>query len=515
MQAVIRRSIRTTFVGAGTAAVLAVVAACGGGSAGTSIPGPGGPGTVAETAPRPVFALDPAIYEDPFAGALAATESMPELAVALAAGLAEASDRSGDATSPAAALSAEFTHLLTSHVYAVGAAATSSNETTPTSAPTKAALATVADNGRSIVRMLEKLANEIDGDTGSGSGRGTSRPLADDPAQPTAQEPTAEEPPAEEPAAKQGKAKKAAEEDNADEDGDDEGKKGKKNKRPKAPPFDLEGYDLMAEWSAHSEALFDYAVAAKESNDVGRRSARADLDEFRAEVGQYFRAVTENRVSSGEAAGEVSRYLTATTEALDALAVRDGEGYIALRTAATTIPPLASRLAAGYADATDRDGSVNDEAAQLRNELTNLLTGHSYLSSLSYLVAFNNAEAEPFTNGAYRRVQISLDDTAKTLATRVGEVSDPRSEFEFLSAWRVHLRDLQGYAAGVLGGDLAERTRAMAALKTYLAEAGKFFRKVTGGAITPADVESALQAEIEAQAGVIDALAATSAPADS
>lgn len=471
-------------------AALLATAGCGGGGEGTDTPGPEAGGVA--PAPDLGFAITPSAYRDPFTGALDVAAQAPAVALLLAKGFAVADKRRGDLDSPAADLAAQFTSLLTTHVYAVGAAVTTAYATSPASPKTEAARAAVDANSKALSKLVEALAAETADEVGSG-GRGNAKvvppPVADDPKPAPTGDPAAPDKPA--------KGKKT--------DGKDAKKKPSASPTPTEPPFDLDDYNFAKAWREHVDVLGEYASAAKEENERDQRRARADLDAWRAQAGQYFRAISDGRLSSSVVRTDLGRYTKAITTAIDALAERDGEGYVALRTAADEMPETVARLAAGLASATDRDGSVYDEAAKLRTELVATMTGHGYLSAISFLVAAGNGESGLVSAG-YRRVQVALDDNSKELAALVRQVSGPIKEAEFLQGWRIYLRQLENYAKGLQAGDVPTRTAAMAAVDTYLGTVTKFFRSLTGGEIEPAALDKRLRAEVAAMVGVVDAL---------
>ncbi len=471
---------------AATAALtmLAGLTGCGD-DGGSATPGP--EATNVASTPDLGFAITPAAYPDPFSGALDAAAQAPALAVLLAKGLAAADKRAGDLSSPAADLGAALTSLLVTHVYAFGTAVTTAYATSPTSSKTEAANAALDTNSKRVVRLVESLAAEASGD-GPGGGRGNSRPFADPDPDPTAS-PSA------------GKSETGAE----------SGKKPSASPTPTEPPFDLDEYNFAKAWRTHIDVLVDYAFAAKESNDRDKRAARSDLDDWRAQAGQYFRAISKGRLSSAAVRGDLGRYVGGLTEAIDAMAKKDSDGYVALREAADALPEVAARLTAGLAAATDRSGSVSTAAAELRNQLTATLIGHTYLAALSYLVAFRNGETGLVSPG-YRRVQVSLDDNSKQIAGLVRELRGPVKEAEFLQGWRIHLRDLENYARGLEVGDIPARSAALTSLDTYLGAVSTFFRSLTRGELAPAAVEQRLRDQVAALIGVVDALQITFAP---
>jgi hypothetical protein len=462
-----------------TAALLLGAAGCG--HNGSKTAGPAA--TSAAAAPDLGFAITPSAYGDPYTGALDAAAQAPAVAQLLARGIATARKLSGDAGTPAADLAADLTALLSTHVYAVGSAVSTEFATERHSAQADRAWAAVEANSKALIHRVESLQAEAAGGTGSG-GRGNSR-IAD---------PT---PPPSNPA-DAGKPKAPA--------------KAKDNTSPSPsptatePPFELSKYDFGKAWREHVGLLTDYALAARSQNTGDQRTARRELDTWRLQAGQYFRAITHGRISSSAVRSDLGRYLDGMTQAIDGIAAKDGESFVALRESADQMPGITQRLAAGLAAATDRKGSVYDKAAQLRNELTATMTGHSYLAVMSFQVAFAQPGKAGLVSAQYRRVQVSLDDNSKQIADQIQALGGPVKQAEFLQGWRIHLRDLENYARSLQVGDLDGRRTAVESLNTYLDTVTAFLKGITGGAIDPAAADKRLRAQLAAMIGVVDAL---------
>ena len=450
---------------------------------GTSTPGPDA--TNAASAPDLGFAITPSAYGDPWSGALDAAAQAPSVAQVLARGIVSADKLSGDLASPASDLAAQLTGLLATHVYATGSAVSTAYATEQKSPQAQAAWAAVETNSRTLIQLVESLEAEAAGG-GKGGGKGMSRG-ADTP------------PPSAPPA-----------------NPNDKGAEGSKDKQdPKTPspsptatepPFDLDDYDFGKAWREHVGLLTDYAQAARGENTADQKTARRELDTWSLQAGQYFREITKGRISSSAVRADLGSYLDAMTAAINGIAGKEGESFVALREGADKMPEVTLRLAAGLASATDRKGSLNDDAAKLRNQLTATLTGHSYLAVMSFQVAFAQPGKAGLVSANYRRVQVSLDDNSKQIAAQVRELGGPVKEADFLQGWRIHLRDLENYARSLQADDLAGRRTATEALNTYLGTVSTFFKGITGGAIDPANADKRLRAQLAAMIGVVDAL---------
>jgi len=464
---------------AASLALLGGLAACGD-DKGTDTPGPDA--TKAASAPDLGFAITPAAYGDPYSGALDAAAQASGVAQMLARGIATADKLSGDMGTPAADLAADLTGLLSTHVYALGSAVSTTFQTENHSKQSDAAWAAVETNSKTLIRLVESLQAEAQGDAGKG-GRGNAR-IADPSPKPTSPPPN--------PAGAKDKAK------------DD--KSPSPSPTATEPPFDLDEYDFGKAWREHVGLLTDYALAARGGNTTDEKTARRELDTWALQAGQYFREITNGRISSSIVRSDLRRYLDAVTEAIDGIAAKEGESFVSLREGADEMPEVTQRLAAGLASATHREGSVYDKAAELRNELTATMTGHSFLTVMAFQVAFAQPGKQGRVSAQYRRVQVSLDDNSKQIAAQVQELGGPFKEAEFLQGWRIHLRDLENYARALQAGDLPGRRAAVASLNTYLDTVSKFFKNLTGGAIDPAQADKRLRAQLAAMIGDVDAL---------
>ena len=481
--------------------MLTGLAGCGD-DGGTSTPGPDASGV--QTAPDLGLAITPSAYGDPYTGSLDAAAQAPAVAQLLARGIAVADKRSGDLASPASDLAAQLTGLLATHVYATGAAVSTVYQTEPRSPQAEAAWAAVEKNSRTLIQLVESLEAEAKGGA-RGGGRGNARALpAADPT-PTPAKPATK--PTTSPAASPATGK-----DKSGKSDDKDGKTPSPAPTATTPPFDLDEYDFGKSWREHVGFLTEYALAARGENTGDQRKADRELDRWALQVGQYFGAITDGRISSSAVRTDMGQYVDAMTEAIDGIASKEGESFVALREGADEMPEVTQRLAAGLASATNRKGSVNDEAAELRNELTATMTGHSYLTVMSFQVAFSQGRSG-LVSANYRRVQVSLDDNSKQIAAYVRQVSNPMKEAEFLQGWRIHLRDLENYARSLIAGDLTGRRAAADSLNTYLGTVATFLKGVTDGAIDAANAEKRLRAQLASTIGVVDALQKAFLPA--
>jgi hypothetical protein len=132
------------------------VAACGGGGAGDQP-------AAQETRSTPqstTAALRPQNTGDPFADARTAASHMPGTAKALATGIAQAANTTGDIGSPAADLRAGLTHLMQEHVYLAGIAVATAYETGADSPEFKTAAQTVDANSKDVAAAVGSVAGK-------------------------------------------------------------------------------------------------------------------------------------------------------------------------------------------------------------------------------------------------------------------------------------------------------------------------------------------------------------------
>ena len=103
-------------------------------------------------------------------------------------------------------------------------------------------------------------------------------------------------------------------------------------------------------------------------------------------------------------------------------------------------PPASSRPPRSRATA-------DSEAADLRSDLTYLLTEHVYLAGIAVATAYH-AGAD---SDAFKLAAATLDENSKAVAAAVGSVA-PDEEKGFLAAWRSHVNDFVTYAVGAKTG---------------------------------------------------------------
>jgi hypothetical protein len=194
----------------------------------------------------------------------------------------------------------------------------------------------------------------------------------------------------------------------------------------------------------------------------------------------------------------------AVTAAL--MAQGTGNPFADVRTAAGHMPMSAKVMAAGIAKAAKIAGNSDSKAADLRAQLTYLLTEHVYLAGIAVATAYHAG----LDSDAFKLAAASLDTNSVAVAKVVGSVA-PTEEKGFLEAWRAHIGDFVTYAKGAKtgGADGAKlKKTAVANLTAYAKSQGVFFQKISGGALPAAAVQQDLMGHITSLAAAVDSLAA-------
>jgi hypothetical protein len=227
-----------------------------------------------------------------------------------------------------------------------------------------------------------------------------------------------------------------------------------------------------------------YAVARAAGDVAAAEQARTDLE--RAETARVIR-----RVVPTLDAAEVAMRLEVAVEAQ--LTARS---YDQLHAASRQAAGTARLLAAGIA--LDRElGSPGADAAQLRAEVTGLLTEHVMLST-----ALARELRAPGAASASARA--ALDSNAELLATALGD-RYPAARAPFLRSWRAHLARLERYAASRAAGGDATAERGLAS--SYPAELARLLAEHVRGLpaqSAQADLDPALAAQLAAMDAAAD-----------
>lgn len=209
----------------------------------------------------------------------------------------------------------------------------------------------------------------------------------------------------------------------------------------------------------------------------------------------------EDDVAAPPAATETQAPETAAPEEASALVpVEYADPFAGAREAAGHMPMTATALATGFAEANDIEGADTD-AAQLRADLTYLLSEHVYLAGLGINTALVAGPTDPKTEAALA----TLDENSVALADAVGTVADDEQREAFLTAWRDHINDFVAYATAE---DDAGREDALANLDAYRTAAGELLATITGDAVGAEAVASELETHVDSLIETIDAMVA-------
>jgi protein-disulfide isomerase-like protein with CxxC motif len=149
------RPFQKSLAAAGLSIAVVGLAACGGETPGyESMQMP----AAATSTAMPHSHLTPQGTGNPFADTRTAASHMPMTAAALATGIAQAANITGDVNSPAAELRAGLTHLLQEHVYLAGIAVATAYQTGPDSAEFKTAADTLDTNSVDVAKAVGSVA---------------------------------------------------------------------------------------------------------------------------------------------------------------------------------------------------------------------------------------------------------------------------------------------------------------------------------------------------------------------
>jgi hypothetical protein len=183
-----------------------------------------------------------------------------------------------------------------------------------------------------------------------------------------------------------------------------------------------------------------------------------------------------------------------------------GNPFADVRTAAGHMPMSAQVMAAGIAKAAKITGNSDSKAADLRSQLTYLLTEHVYLAGIAVATAYHAG----LDSDAFKLAAASLDTNSVAVSKVVGSVA-PDEEKGFLQAWRSHIGDFVTYAKGAkTGGTEGAKLKktAVSNLTGYAKAQGVFFQKISGGTLRASVIQQDLMGHISSLAAAVDSLAA-------
>lgn len=181
-----------------------------------------------------------------------------------------------------------------------------------------------------------------------------------------------------------------------------------------------------------------------------------------------------------------------------------GDPFADARTAAEHMPMTAAGLSEGFATAAKVEGSTNSDAAELRANLTYLLTEHVYLAGITVATAYATAPDSP----EFEAAADTLDANSQAVASAVGSIAGKDKGKQFLVSWRSHINDFVDYAVAAKSKDEKGKAEAVDNLMAYSKTSGQFFSEITGGALPASAVQQEFETHIVSLAKAVDGFAA-------
>ncbi|MGQ0843888.1 MAG: hypothetical protein ACT4QF_07110 [Sporichthyaceae bacterium] len=428
--------------------LLGTVSACG--SEGeTALPGP--QETVVAT-PVSTAVIPPTTYSEAFAAISSAAEAMPATADRLARGLATAGGVRGQANSAAATLRAKLTHRLTLHVHLAGMLATSVVDTGsgggPDSDRTKAVLAAIDRNSKALAKLVPK------GPKAGGAERAPSDPGTE-----------------------------------VDDDA-----------ARRSP-------DFLVAWRTHVDDLAAYALATREGIEPDQDDARRNLESWVDGAADNLKQAADGKAQSRTLRGSLNGYVKAITRAMNGLGAKDFTGPEQLRKASSAMLDFGEGLGQGLAAAADLDGDARDDAADVRAELTRLLTENVAMTGSFVLASYVNRKSGASSSTQASIARLGLDENSKDLAERLRPAADASAQVEFLRLWRTTVNDFLDYAEAVRTGSAKKADAEVAALNGQRATIGRFLEGVTDRKVSAGAISTSLKTYVANLTGAVQTLA--------
>jgi hypothetical protein len=140
-----------------------------------------------------------------------------------------------------------------------------------------------------------------------------------------------------------------------------------------------------------------------------------------------------------------------------------------------------------------------------------MLTEHVYLAGVAVFTAYTAPKG--LDRKAFKAAAGALDANSVELGKAVGSVAGAKNQAVFLESWRSHINDFVTYAKGDATNNEMLKSQALGNLDGYRIASGKFFAKITHGALPAGAVAKDLIGHIETLAGAIDSLRAALLPA--
>ncbi len=179
------------------------------------------------------------------------------------------------------------------------------------------------------------------------------------------------------------------------------------------------------------------------------------------------------------------------------------DAFAGLRSAASHMPKTAAAIAGAMAKGPDIKGTFDSDAADLRANLTHLLTEHVYLVGLLVDTAYTSAPDSQRTEAAREAV----DDNSDSLAKLVEAVSSDKDAETFLKAWTSHVDDFVDYANAARADKDVTKQKALDNLRLYRDTAGEFFATLTKNKVRASAVTRELRTHVDELIEAIDSFA--------
>lgn len=261
---------------------------------------------------------------------------------------------------------------------------------------------------------------------------------------------------------------------------------------------------FLQSWRSHIDDFVAYAVAAKNGDAAGKRSAVKNLEAYQRTAGMFFEDLTGGALPASAVRATLAEHAETLIASIDAFAAGDRSAFDKLKVAADHMPMTAAALAAGVDTATKMAGATDDQASEVRALLNAELTEHVYLAGVAVFTAY----AEGADSGAFKAAAATLDKNSVEIADAVTSLTDKATGDAFLQSWRSHIDDFVTYAVGVAEGDRQAQMQALSNLDAYAKAQGQSLSELTGGALPAAAVEKEFTVHIASLTAAIDALAA-------
>ena len=149
--------------------------------------------------------------------------------------------------------------------------------------------------------------------------------------------------------------------------------------------------------------------------------------------------------------------------------------------------------------------TVETEAAQLQQALTDLLDSHVYLAGIA---VEQGVLTKSTTSPQFKAAATTLDQNSQDLAAAVASVYGNKAGKQFLSLWRKHITFFVDYTVGGLEGDERMQRKALAALDGYRRDFGELIEGATEGGLSARAVADALGPHVDTLASAIDSVIA-------